>query len=47
MKIVYYTDFREKFIISSCIPTKLFYGNQIIWKFNVHYGYGKTSYTLI
>jgi len=40
-KRVYFKNFREKFLISNCIPTKLLFGNQFMRKFNIHYDYDK------
>ena len=33
----YFQDFKEKFLISNCIPTDLLFGNQFIRKFKVYY----------
>ena len=35
----YFQDFKEKFLISNCIPTDLLFGNQFIRKFKIHYNY--------
>jgi len=35
----YFQDFKEKFLISNCIPTDLLFGNQFIRKFKIHHNY--------